>query len=315
MRSASNPIRLIFTLALALALASTLSACAADRASYSDQRTFHSPENAATELAAAARDNDVRRLEAIFGPGADQVLSSGDPIADQHNREVFAVAMAQGWTIDRIDADSRELIVGHEHWPFPIPIVKDSRGWWFDTDAGAQEILARRIGRNELAAIGVLRTYAIAQREYAAQPHDNRPAGTFAQQVMSDPGRHNGLYWPAEPGAPTSPLGEFAAQAEKEGYDGNAREGSRPYQGYFFRILTAQGPDAPGGAMSYLVNNDMTKGFAMIAHPAQYMSSGVMTFIVGPDGVVHEADLGPDTSSLVKSIVEYNPDDAWREVE
>ena len=303
-------------LSLIGAAALALGACATDLASYDNQLTFQSPQRAAEALASAAESGDVERLEAIFGPDGDEVLSSGDPVADRNNREIFAVAMEQGWSLDRLDGGTRQLIVGNEQWPFPVPLVKDGRGWWFDTEAGVEEVLARRIGRNELAAIGVLRTYVIAQREYASQSHDGRPAGIYAQWIRSDPGRRNGLYWEtAGPNDPPSPLGEFAAQAAKEGYGGGDRDGARPYYGYYYRILDRQGPAAPGGAMSYVVNGEMTGGFAMIAAPAAYMNSGVMTFIVGPDGVVYESDLGPDTASVAGAITDFNPDDAWRVVE
>lgn len=301
---------------LGAATALLLTGCMAEQATYNDQTTFQTADGAVRALDEAAGNGDLDRLQSIFGPASREVLSSGDPVADRHNREVFAVAMEQGWTLERIDSNSRELVVGHEEWPFPIPLVKDSRGWWFDTKAGTQEVLARRIGRNELAAIGVLRTYAIAQREYASQGHDGRPAGIYAHQIRSDPGRRNGLYWKvSSPDEEPSPLGEFAAQAAKEGYVGDSEEGSRPYCGYFYRILKAQGADAPGGAMSYVVNGQLTRGFAMIAYPAEYLNSGIMTFIVGPDGVVFESDLGPDTVTVAGSISEYNPDATWQVVE
>ncbi len=297
-------------------VAATLSGCASQPSFDQGQAIFQSPERAAQALATAARTDDVLRLREIFGPHGEEVLASGDRVADGNSREVFAVAMEQGWTIDRVDSATRELIVGHEAWPFPIPLVRDSRGWRFDTEAGKFEILARRIGRNELAAIGVLRTYVLAQEEYARVGHDGSVPGIFAQQVRSDPGRHNGLYWPVvSPTDQPSPLGEFAAEAAKEGYTGDAEAGSRPYHGYYYRILKGQGSSAPGGALNYIVDGEMTEGFAMIAYPAEYMNSGVMTFIVGPDGVVYEADLGQDTLTIASTISTYDPDTSWRVVE
>ncbi len=305
-----------FTQIALVVAAATLGGCASQPTADRGQAVFQTPERAAEALATAARTDDVPRLQEIFGPQGAEVLASGDRVADENNREVFAVAMAQGWTIDRVDSVTRELIVGDESWPFPIPLVKDSGGWRFDTEAGKFEILARRIGRNELAAIGVLRTYVLAQREYASVGHDGRPSGIFAQQVRSDPGRQNGLYWPIDnPADPPSPLGEFAADAAKEGYTGEAEAGSRPYHGYYYRILKGQGPSAPGGAMSYVAAGRMTEGFAMIAYPAEYMNSGVMTFLVGPDGVVYETDLGPDTLTIASTISTYDPDTSWRVVE
>lgn len=298
------------------ATAMFLSGCIAERASYSDQRTFLTADDAVRALDEAAASGDMDRFQSIFGPASREVLSSGDPVADRHDREVFAIAMDQGWTLERVDSTTREFVVGHEEWAFPIPLVKDSRGWWFDTEAGKQEVLARRIGRNELAAIGVLRTYVFAQREYASRGHDGRPSGVFARQTRSDSGRRNGLYWEVRSLDETpSPLGELAAEAAKAGYTGDAQEGGRPFHGYFYGILESQGPAAPGGAMNYVVNGEMTRGFAMVAYPAEHIDSGVMTLIVGPDGVGYESDLGPDMPALAGSITTYNPDNSWSEVE
>jgi hypothetical protein len=267
-------------------------------------------------LLAAAQNDDIEQLEAIFGLESSEILSSGDQVADRHDREVFVVAMDQGWTLENTDDQTRELIVGHEQWPFPIPIRKDSHGWWFDTQGGKHEVLARRIGRNELAAIGVLRTYVVSQLEYASTGHDGLPAGIYAQHVKSDPGRHNGLYWPVNhPGESASPLSEFAAQAEAEGYSAAPNKTPRPFHGYYYRILTRQGNAAPGSARNYVVNGRMTDGFAMIAYPAEYGNSGIMTFLVGPDGMVYEADLGEDTRRTAAAIEEYDPDSRWYEVE
>lgn len=286
--------------------------CATDSPAYQGQRTFDSAKDAVVALEAAAESRDTASLEAILGPDAGEVLSSGDPVADRHNREVFLVAMGQGWTIDRVDSNTKELVVGAELWPFPIPLERDSRGWWFDTQAGKDEILARRIGRNELATIGVLRNYAFAQREYASRGRDGKPAGIYAQRVRSDPGTHNGLYWPTEESdEEPSPLGELAARAASEGYSTSAEGGPRPFHGYYFRVLTRQGASAPGGAADYVVNGEMTRGFAMIAIPAEYLNSGVMTFLVGADGVVYERDLGPDTANLAGSIQSYDPTPDW----
>lgn len=297
-----------------IACASCLWGCATDSPNYEGQQTFDSPSAAALSLNAAARAGDLEQMHAIFGPEGEAVLSSGDAADDRRQRQVFTVAMNQGWTLDSIDSRTKELIVGHEQWPFPIPIVKDRRGWWFDTVAGKDEILARRIGRNELAAIGTLRAYVFAQREYAEVSRDGRPVGVYAQRVRSEPGKKNGLYWPQSGSSdPHSPLGEFAAAAAAEGYTRQdiRAEAMTPYHGYFFRILRRQGPDAPGGAMDYVVGADMTRGFAMIAFPAEYGNSGIMTFIVAADGVVYESDLGEDTPTIAKAIEQYNPDSSW----
>lgn len=292
--------------------AALLSGCASDFTNYDNQKTFASPEKAVNALVDAAKADDVPRLKSIFGDHAELVLSSGDPVADRQNREVFVVAAQQGWKLERLSADARGLVLGYDNWPFPIPIVEDSRGWWFNTEAGWLEVVARRIGRNELATIGSLQAYAIAQREYASESHDGRPAGLYAQRIRSSPGAHDGLFWPvANPSEPASPLGELAAQAAREGYSPNESNEPVPFRGYTYRILTEQGPAAPGGAMSYMTGADMTRGFAMIATPAQYGKSGIMTFMVGPDGVVYESDLGENTAALAAAIASFNPDSRW----
>lgn len=302
-------------LALAVLIAACLTGCATNSPDYANQMVFKQPEDAAKRLAAAVTNKDPAELEAIFGDDARQTLASGDPVADRMNREVVALAMHEQWTLETKDSRTRELVIGNEKWPFPIPLVKDGRGWWFDTAAGKQEIHARRIGRNELATIDTLRTYATAQHEYAAASRDGKPAGAFAQQIRSNPGEHNGLYWPsAGPKDMPSPLGELFAAASAEGYTTESKEGAAPFHGYFFRLLKAQGPAAPGGAKDYVVNGSMTGGFAMIAFPAMYRNSGVMTFLVGPDGVVYQADLGEDTATIAGGTTAYNPDRQWQVV-
>jgi hypothetical protein len=306
--------------ALAVALAALVMSAAGPppgaAAERQSQKSFATPQDAVNALLAAAKGGSADELLAIFGPEAPGVLSSGDPVADQKSREVFVVAAEQGWTLVDQAAGAKELVVGHEGWPFPIPLVKDEKGWRFDTAAGAEEILARRIGRNELATIRSCMVYVRAQKEYAGQSHDDKPAGLYAQKFASAPGSQDGLYWSAEPGAKPSPLGEFAARAATEGYFGaGPKTRPTPFRGYFFRILTAQGKDAPGGAKSYVANGDMTGGFALVAYPAEYANSGVMTFIVAQDGVVYEKDLGPETGKLGAELKEYNPDSGWRKVE
>ncbi len=293
------------------AAAACLTGCATTSPDYQNQRAFTRAEDAATALIAAATVNDVASLETIFGPEGQAVLSSGDPIADRNNREVFAIAASERWSLERIDNSTRELVIGHEEWPFPVPLVKDSHGWWFNTVAGKWEVLARRIGRNELATIGTLRMYVAAQLQYAREGRDGKPAGIYAQRVRSEPGKNNGLFWPRQSTTdPASPLGDFATVAFAEGY-GTKGEGMEPYHGYFYRILTRQGGDAAGGARDYITSGDMTGGFAMLAYPANYGSSGVMSFLVGPDGIVYESDLGSDTSAIAGSIQEYNPGAGW----
>lgn len=290
--------------------------CTTTSPDFRGQRVFQRPEAAATALQLAVRDADNADLHAIFGSGAEDLLNSGDALQDRHQRQVFQAAMDQGWTIDYVDNSTRELVVGDERWPFPIPLVRDSRGWWFDTVAGEKELLARRVGRNELACIGALQAFVKAQREYASTGHDGKPAGIYAQRIRSQPGRQDGLYWPVDsPSSPKSPLGEFASAAFAQGYGLSPRELQSPYQGYFFRFLFAQGANAPGGAKSYLVNGELTGGFAMIAYPAEYGRSGIVSFLVGPDGVVLEQDFGPDTLNSVNAITEFDPKQSWKPVQ
>jgi hypothetical protein len=292
---------------------------------------FPTPERAVEALVTAAKNSDAPATLAIFGPEGRDMLSSGDAVQDRRARQVFLIAVDQRWRLEETDPNHRELVIGNEQWPFPVPLVRQGdSGWRFDTDAGKREVRARRIGRNELAAIGVCETYVLAQKQYAAQARDGEPAGRYAQKVRSTPGKHDGLFWPAKPGEKPSPLGDLAAQAASEGYaptdPANAAagtaataaapaQGPRPFRGYFFRILTQQGASAPGGARSYIVNGQMAAGFALVAYPAEYGNSGIMTFIVNHDGVVHEADLGPDTAKLAGAITAYDPDARFRPVE
>lgn len=290
-----------------------LSGCATTSPNFQNQQTFQTPESAVEALGSAAARGDSAALERIFGPSGREVLTSGNAGVDKHQRDVFSLAMRQKWMLENTGPNRRELIVGNEQWPFPIPLVKDSHGWWFDTIDGADEVAARRIGRNELAVIKVCRAYVVAQREYASEGRDGKPAGVYAQKLRSDPGKHNGLHWKANsPDEPKSPLGELAAEAAAEGYAAPQNQEPIPFHGYFFRILTRQGNATPGGAKSYVVNGDMTGGFALLAYPAEYDSSGIMTFIVNQDGHVMEADLGKQTASLAAALHEYNPDARWR---
>jgi hypothetical protein len=277
---------------------------------------FATPESAVEALEAAAKNSDTPAMLAIFGDEGRDILASGDPVADRRARDVFVIAMKQRWKLEEPDADHRELVIGNEQWPFPVPLVRQADGWRFDADAGKREVRARRIGRNELTAIGVCNAYVTAQKQYAAKDHDGKPAGRFAKKIPSTPGRQDGLFWATKHGEKRSPLGDLAAQAASEGYSATApSQGPRPLRGYFFRILTGQGPSAPGGAKSYVVDGEMTAGYALIAYPAEYGNSGIMTFIVNQDGVVHDADLGPDTAKVATSITAYDPDARFHPVD
>ena len=276
------------------------------------QQLFRSPEQAVDALIAANRDDRVAVLSRILGPAGSQLIHSGDAVADRSGRAHFVAAYDAAHRIELENPDKAVLIVGTEEWPLPIPLVRDRAGWRFDTPAGKREILDRRIGRNELNVIEVCRTYVQAQREYAALPAASGARPEFAQHFMSRPGRHDGLYWPTAGDERESPLGPLLAQARAAGYATEpARGKSVPYHGYYYRILTAQGSHAPGGASDYLVDGHMTGGFALLAYPASYGDSGIMTFIVDQDGIVFEKNLGPDTSRSARRISRYDPDPSW----
>jgi hypothetical protein len=275
---------------------------------------FATPDEAATALLQALKADNLEKLQAIFGRDAMEASASGDPVSDRNDREVIALAMKQSWRWAPHGADRKELIIGDEQWLFPAPLVKTDNEWQFDSVAGKEEVLARRIGRNELGIIDLCRAYVDMQKEYASQPHDGKPEGIFAQRLRSNPGHHDGLYWLTKPEEMSSPLGDLAAQASAEGYDPNKPESSA-FWGYQFRILTVQGTAAPGGKRSYLVDGDMTGGFALLAYPVKYASSGVMSFLVSQDGVVYEKDLGTDTATQAAHLTEYNPDQSWTAVQ
>ena len=278
------------------------------------QKRFAKAEEAVQSVIKAARANNHAELLAIFGADAEDLLSSGDKTADKRARQVILVALKEKWKLASQGSNTKTLIIGNEEWPYPIPLVKDKGGWRFDTAAGREEILYRRIGRNELRTLQVCRIYLKAQKEYAAQSHDGKPAGFYAQKLSSEPGKQDGLYWKVNPGEGFSPLGEFAAQASAEGYT-RSDTGPTPFHGYLFRPLTAQGPAAPGGAKSYIANGEMKSGFALVAYPADYRNSGVMTFMMNQDGVIFEKDLGEKTAQVASQITEYNPDKSWRKAQ
>jgi hypothetical protein len=279
----------------------------------SDQPAFATPEEAVRALLDAARADDLDAVVAIFGSGKDLVDSS-DPRLARRNRQVVLAAAAEQWRLVDDRTDRRVLVIGRESWPFPVPLVRGAAGWRFDTAAGREEILSRRIGRNELAAIRIARTYVVAQRLYARQGHDGKPPGRFARSFRSDPGRQNGLYWPAARRERRSPLGDLIANAADERARTAGADQSSPFHGYHFRILTAQGVAAPGGAKEYVVDDEMTAGFGLLAWPAEYDVTGIMTFVVSRDGVLHEKDLGPETKTLARTIALYNPDETWSAV-
>lgn len=278
-------------------------------------RVFATPDEAVKALLDAAKKANLDQLLAIFGPDGRELASTADPATARMNLKVFTVAAAERIRLEDQGPNRKILVIGGEEWPFPVPLVKAPNGWRFDTAAGREEILARRIGRNELAVIDTCRAYVSAQKRYAKAGHDGKPAGAYAMAFASDPGKQNGLYWPAVRGQKPSPLGEMVAQAAEEGRATAASTGQRsPFQGYYFRILASQGPAAAGGAKSHVVNGVMSAGFALVAWPAQYGASGVMTFIVNQDGVVFEKDLGKDSNAVAEKMMAFNPDKSWQRV-
>jgi Protein of unknown function (DUF2950) len=278
------------------------------------QKTFASPEEASQALFAAAQGGDKAALLEIFGPEGSQIISSGDEVQDQKTRDQFVSRYQEMHRVANEPDGTATLYIGAENWPVPVPLVHKGGAWYFDTVTGKKDILYRRIGKNEFATMEVCGALVDAELDYYSEPRDGRPQ-QYTQKFASDEGKHNGLYWKTAEGEPESPIGPLVAYAAGEGYGKKQGEGPSPYHGYFYRILTAQGASVPGGAKSYVVNGEMTGGFAIVAYPAVYRSSGVMTFIVNQDGVVYQKDLGAKTATLAGAIKEYAPDKTWRKAE
>jgi hypothetical protein len=296
---------------MALTCLTLMSFASCTRTAPPSHRSFATPEDAVRALVDAAKAGALEEVVAIFGPDAKELADSSDAATARRNRGVFVVAAAEKWQL--IDQGERKvLVVGNEGWPFPVPLAKDASGWRFDTTAGQEEVLDRRIGRNELDVIRICRTYVAAQQIYAQRGHDGQPAGLYAKTFGSAPGRENGLFWPAGRGHKRSPLGDLVAHAAAEGRPlGNDGPQPSPFHGYYFKILTAQGPASAGGAKDYVVDGRMSGGFALVAWPAQYDVTGVMTFVVNQDGIVREKDLGPETDGAARTMTLYNPDASW----
>jgi hypothetical protein len=275
-------------------------------------KAFASPEEAAKAVVAAAKAGDSKELTAIFGPGSDRVLQSGDKVADKEARERFVKAADEASALEKSGDAKAILTVGKDKWPFPVPIVKAESGWQFDVNAGKEEILNRRIGRNELFAMQAILAYVDAQRDYYVSNPEKAKLLQYAQKMGSSPGKRDGLYYPVKAGERESPLGPLFVSAKAEGYSKGADGKPGPYHGYKYRILKGQGPDAKGGAYDYVAQGKMIGGFGLVAWPATYGNSGVMTFIVNHDGVVYEKDLGPGTEAAAQKITKFNPDKTWK---
>ncbi|MFZ3331623.1 MAG: DUF2950 domain-containing protein [Candidatus Acidiferrales bacterium] len=293
---------------VALILAGTFPAIA--RAQSSGQKTYPSAEAAGQALADAAAKNDVKAMLEVLGPQGKKIISSGDPAQDQENRSNFANRYKAMHRMVTEPDGTTTLYVGAENWPSPIPLMKKGNIWYFDTVAGKKEILYRRIGKNELSAIRVCQQLVAAQKQYYSQENKE-----YAQRFVSDEGKQNGLYWPGSDPKSEGLIGPLLANAGSDGVVPGSPTGHEPFRGYYYQILDGQGENAQGGASSYVVDGKMTKGFAFVAYPAIYRDSGVMTFLVGPDGVVYEKDLGKRTAERVKAMKAYDPDSTWQKSE
>jgi len=304
---------ILFGIAVAIAVIMTLAGAsfAAEK-----QKSFTSAEEAVKALVTAARNNDDKELLAIFGPDAKDLMSSGDAVADRQRRDKFLKYYDEKNSLSP-EGDSMIIVIGKIDWPFPIPIVKKmGERWIFDTRKGKEEILNRRIGENELSTIQACLAIVDAQREYAIKDYDGDGLAEYAEKFRSDPGKKNGLYWETKEGEEPSPLGEIFAKARTEGYFQKWKKSNpEPYHGYYYRILKAQGKNAPGGAYDYVLKGSMLGGFAVVAWPAKYGNSGVTTFIVNHDGVVYQKDLGNNTAKIAQAMKLYDPDKTWKKAE
>jgi hypothetical protein len=283
---------------------------AGSKAQEKGQKAFSSAAEASRALVKALQSDDEKAILDVLGQDAKQIVSSGDDVEDKQNRAEFVKSYQEMHRLVKEPDGTTTLYIGAKNWPTPIPLVNNGNSWYFDTPAGKQEILFRRIGRNEISAIHVCQELVAAEKEYYSTQHNE-----YAQKIISDDRQPNGLYWKAVDGAPQSPIGPLVAMAVAEGYAKSPNGAPTPYRGYYFHVLMAQGKNGPGGAKSYIVNGKMTGGFAFVAYPAEYKSSGVMTFLVGADGVVYEKDLGKKTEVVAKSMKEYNPNSGWRKTE
>jgi len=283
-------------------------------AAAASQSTFASPQEAGQALVEAAKSGDENAVLAVFGPGSKDIIYSGDATQDKKTAAAFVSAYQVMNRWRKIDDNNEVLIIGADNFTFPIPLKKDASGrWYFDTAAGKDEILARRIGRNELAAIEVSQALADAQHEYFSQSHDGKRAKQYALKFVSDKGTHDGLYWDSAEGQPRSPLGPLVANASGEGYKVQPRS-HQPFHGYYFRIIKRQGKNAQGGAKDYIAGGKMVRGFAFVAYPAVYGNSGIMTFIINQSGVVYQKDMGKDTERVASKMTAFNPDKTWTQV-
>jgi hypothetical protein len=320
------------TIVLAAGLFAAASAAQAQSAvSAAAQATYASPDQALQALVAAAKDKDRAALGQVFGPDYDQLLS-GDEVEDNKDLAEFAGAVQESAQLQKVNDNKYTITVGKDNWPTPVPLVQKDGKWLFDTKAGLEEVINRRVGENELSAIATCRAYAVAQWEYYTEGDwDHDSVAEYAQKLISTPGKHDGLFWESPEGENPSPLGKLMAAASAEGYvssqgapaaagkGGSDKEQApfdrAPYHGYYFKILTRQGPHAPGGKYGYIINGNMIAGYALAAYPDKWGNSGVMTFIINQQGRVYEKNLGPNTAKLASAMAEYDPDPTWKLVQ
>ena len=306
---------IIISCLLGLALhAAAPSKADASAASQPKQKEFDTPKQAADALVQVAANFDVAAAKEILGPDGEDIVASEDPVQDKNRAAAFAAKAKEKMSVhtDKKNPNQAIVLVGSDDFPLPIPLVKRNGKWLFDTKVGREEILNRRVGANELNAVGICRGFAEAQHEYAMEKHDDSKVNQYAQRVLSTPGKHDGLAWQNSDGTWGGPVGEEVAKALQEGYSFQPGSNPKPYHGYYFKVLTGQGPNAPMGEMNFVVGDAMIGGFALAAAPAEYRVTGVYTFIVGPDGIVYEKNLGPDTLKTFQSMDKYNPDKTWK---
>ena len=313
-RKRAAALLVVLSCIVAAAVPSAVDAAPA-KAHVSVRRSYATPADAVQALVAAVRAGDTKRIYEALGPGSGRLIRSGDPVADEQARARFVAAYDKRWKIDRDGEARATLLIGDKDWPFPFPLVKGAEGWKFDARSGAEEILNRRIGRNELAAIQVCLAYVDAQREYALTQGSSNGLHEYATRLVSTPGKKDGLYWRTQAGEPLSPLGPLAAKARQEGYGKRSNAANEPYHGYYYRILSRQGSAAPDGAYDYVIDGKMIAGFALVAYPARWGASGVMTFIVNHMGVVYQKNLGKATAAIALGMTSFDPDPTWTKAE
>jgi hypothetical protein len=279
------------------------------------QKTYSSPEEASAALHEAVRSADQEALRLVFGPAANEMTSSGDEDEDRRSQQQFVEKYQEMHRLGKEPDGTITIYIGAENWPMPVPLVSKQNRWYFDCDNGKREILFRRIGRNEMQAMDVCRALVEAQKEYSAEPRGGDSVKQYAARFVSDEGKQNGLYWKSDGGKPESPIGPIITYAATEDYQKASITQPKAFHGYYFRLLNRQGKNAPGGAKSYFVNGKMTRGFAFVAYPAEYGTSGVMTFVVNQDGMMYQKDLGPKSSNQARTLSSYNPDTTWKRVQ